>query len=191
MAAALPSLYTGKSNKVTQDIDYKAQKADAYPLTMVIYALVPTSGVSKQKAAAIARFLTYVAGPGQVSGLQPGQLPPGYLPLTAHMRAQTLAAAALVRKQQGNHPSKPTPTPKPTPSSPTPTPTLGQGVVTVALKSGQTAGPAGYALPALLIIGGAATLGGLASLIAGAGGAAIAARTRGIRRVRLVRRWKQ
>ena len=92
-------------------IDYKKQTADAYPLTMVIYAMVPTSGVKPTKAAAIARFLDYVAGPGQTPGVQPGDLPPGYLPLTAKMRAETLKAATMVLNQAGNKQPEPQPQP--------------------------------------------------------------------------------
>jgi hypothetical protein len=89
------------TNHVTSDIDYAKLKADAYPLTMVIYAMVPTRGISAWKASAIARFLDYAAGPGQIRGVHAGQLPSGYLPLTAAMRAQTLKAARLVLKQAG------------------------------------------------------------------------------------------
>src|SRR5262249_18381570 len=114
MAAAIPSLITGKTNKITQRVDYKIQKAGAYPLTMVIYALVPTSGVKSAKAAAIARFLKYVVGPGQRPGVLPGELAPGYLPLPAKLRAETLNAAALVLNQKGNSPNpKPSTSPSP------------------------------------------------------------------------------
>jgi ABC-type phosphate transport system substrate-binding protein len=191
MAAALPSLITSP-NHITQRVDYKKQTAGAYPLTMVIYAMVPTSGVKPTKAAAIARFLDYVAGPGQTPGVRPGDLAPGYLPLTAKMRAETIRAATLVRNQRGNklNPSpsaslSPSPVASPTPS---PSPTLGQGVVTVALKSAQTAGPIRYALPVLLIVGGAATLGGASSLMIGSA-AAIEERMRRLRRFRLI--WRR
>ncbi len=135
---------------------------------MVIYAMVPTSGVKPAKAAAIASFLDFVAGPGQTPGVRPGELAPGYLPLSAKMRAETLKAATLVRNQRGNN-LNPSPSPSTSPpASPSPSPSrtrLGQGVVTVALKSAQTAGPIRYALPVLLIVGGAATLGGASSLM--------------------------
>ena len=72
-----------------------------YPLTMVIYAAAPTSGVSHAKAAAIAKFIDYAAGAGQSPGLLPGQLPPGFLPLTAKLRAQARKAAQEVRNQTG------------------------------------------------------------------------------------------
>ncbi len=198
MAAAIPSLITTKANHITQRVDYKKQTAGAYPLTMVIYAMVPTSGVKPAKAAAIARFLDYVAGPGQTPGVRPGQLPPGYLPLPANLRAETIKAATLVRNQKGNT-LNPKPSTSPSPSasasassspsaSPSPSHTrLGQGVVTVTLKSAQSAGAIRYALPVLLIVGGAATLGGASSLMLG-NAAAIEERLRRLRRLRLVRR---
>ena len=196
MAAALPSLITSP-NHITQRVDYKKQTAGAYPLTMVIYAMVPTSGVKAAKAAAIARFLDFVAGPGQTPGVRPGDLAPGYLPLTAKMRAETLNAATMVRNQAGNKASpSPSPSPSTSPlasSSPTasPSPTrLGQGVVTVALKSAQTTGPIRYVLPVLLIVGGAATLGGASSLVIGSS-AAIEERVRRFRRLRIVWRNRQ
>jgi hypothetical protein len=108
------------------------------------------------------------------------------------MRGQTIRAATLVRNQRGNklNPSpsaslSPSPVASPTPS---PSPTLGQGVVTVALKSAQTAGPIRYALPVLLIVGGAATLGGASSLMIGSA-AAIEERMRRLRRFRLI--WRR
>lgn len=197
MTAAIPSLITSKANHITQRVDYKIQKAGAYPLTMVIYALVPTSGVKPTKAAAIARFLNYAVGPGQRPGVLPGQLAPGYLPLPARLRAQTIKAATLVLNQKGNSLNpKPSTSPSPstpssaiatTPSSPSPSTTgLGQGVETVAQK-GQTAGLIRYVLPVLLIVGGVATLGGASSLMLG-NAATIEERLRRLRRLRLVRR---
>ena len=162
---------------------------------MVIYAMVPTSGVKPAKAAAIARFLDYVAGPGQTPGVQPGNLPPGYLPLPAKLRARTMRAATLVRNQKGNS-LNPKPSTSPSPSasaspSPSPSPSashtgLGEGVAIVK-QSAQSAGVIRYALPVLLIVGGAATLGGASSLMLG-NAAAIEERMRRLRRLRLVRR---
>jgi ABC-type phosphate transport system substrate-binding protein len=191
MAAALPSMFTSKANKITQQVDFATQKAGAYPLTMVIYAMVPTSGEKPAKAAAIARFLGYVAGAGQKPGAGPGELAPGYLPLPASLRAETVRAAGEVAAQHGNGTSSntspgasPSPSPGsaslPPPASPSPSP-LGAGVVTVALKRPQTSGLIRYALPVLLIVGGAATLGGAASFVAGGGGITIAARLRRLR----------
>jgi hypothetical protein len=196
MAAAIPSLRDVGSNHITQRVNYAKQSAGAYPLTMVIYAMVPTSGEKPAKAAAIARFLDYVVGTGQRPGVRPGDLAPGYLPLTARMRAQTLRATTLVRNQKGNR-LNPKPSASPSPSasssavasaspSPSPSPTPGQGV-RIITQSAQTTGPIRYVLPALLIVGGLATLGGASSLMVG-NAAAIEERVRRLRRLRLVRR---
>ena len=204
MGAALPSMMPTGGNHVTRQVDFARQPAGAYPLTMVIYAMVPTSGTSAKKAAAIARFLDYVAGPGQRRGLEVGELPPGFVPLTRRMRTQTMHAALLVARQAGGNPkprstpNSPTATSSPTdpPStasqspSPSATPTAAPSptprvmVVTVALKAAPTVGLLRFTLPALLIVGGLATLVGASSLIAGTAGAGVTERLRRIGRLR-------
>jgi ABC-type phosphate transport system substrate-binding protein len=99
MAAALKHMVSDGSGTLQVNLANKDPRA--YPLTMVIYVMAPTSGLSHAKAAAIARFLDFAAGPGQTTGVQPGQLPAGYLPLTAKLRAQTRRAAKEVAAQQG------------------------------------------------------------------------------------------
>jgi len=79
---------------------------------MVIYAVAPTSGTSHAKAAAIARFIDYTPGmtagqtpgmtAGQTPGMSAGQLPPGFLPLTAKLRAQARKDAQEVLNQTGD-----------------------------------------------------------------------------------------
>lgn len=195
MAAAFPSL-VARGNHITQTVDYNKQTAGAYPLTMVIYAMVPTSGVKPARAKAIAAFLDYLAGPGQKPGVQPGNLAPGYLPLPAKLRAETLNVASLVRAQKGDsaNPAGRSPSlPAGTLSTPTPGPSstrLGAGVKTVALKGAQTADLIRYTLPVLLIAGGAVTVGGTSSLILGSQ-AALIERVRRLRRLRLVWRKRQ
>ena len=89
-----------------------------YPLVQVTYAAVPTN----QSAAALndyASLIAYAAGPGQTPGVVAGDLPPGYLPLSASLRAQAQAVVARLRAIAS-------PTPSPTHShSPTPPPTSG------------------------------------------------------------------
>jgi hypothetical protein len=178
MSAALGSMITSK-NGVTQQFKLTSKNPRAYPLTMVVYAMVPTSGVPAAKAALIARWLTFAAGPGQVTGNDPGQLPPGYLPLPGSLRAQTLAAATEVADQSGKPKHRATASPTPSPSlpgglkspSPSPSPSVSfpparPKISTVALRSPQTAGITRYALPALLIVGGLAALGGASSVLA-------------------------
>jgi len=101
MAAALSHMISDGSG--TRQVNLATRDPRAYPLTMVIYAMVPTSGLPHAKAAAIARFLDFAVGPGQTRGVQPGQLPAGYLPLPASMRAQTRTLAREVAAQSGNH----------------------------------------------------------------------------------------
>jgi hypothetical protein len=80
--------------------------AGAYPGTLLVYADVPTSGLPKSDAKAYARLLSFAAGPGQTAGSNTGQLPPGYLPMTAAngmggMATYTAAAATDVGAQNG------------------------------------------------------------------------------------------
>src|SRR5262249_8870082 len=99
MAAALHDMQSGGSG--TQQGNLARKNKAAYPLTMVSYAMVPTSGTPHAKAAAIARFLNYAAGAGQREGFRPGQLPPGYLPLPAGLAAKTRKDAIAVLNQTG------------------------------------------------------------------------------------------
>jgi hypothetical protein len=171
--------------------------------------MVPISGISAKKANAIADFIDYAVGPGQRHGLNVGQLPPGYLPLTPKLTAQALHAADLVRTRAGN--PKPTKSPSSSQSSsassspssgasgsggtggpsssPSTTPT--PRIITLTLKNAQTVGVARYVLPALLIVGGLAALGGTSSLIASTAGMAILGPLRRLRRLRLTLRRKQ
>jgi hypothetical protein len=103
MAAALSDM-TVASNGITLDDNEDATNPGAYPLTMVVYAMVPTGGIHKSEATKIAQWLDFVAGKGQTQGLTPGDLPPGYLPLTSKLRAQTLKAAYDVLHQTGSKP---------------------------------------------------------------------------------------
>jgi hypothetical protein len=186
MAAALRSMVTAK-NGITQQVNLKSKNPAEYPLTMVVYALVPIGGISHAKAVKISRWLDYVTGPGQQQGEVSGKLPMGYLPLPRRLRAQAQHVATEVLDQTGN--TKKSSSPSPTPSgsaspssTPTPTgsstptasssatPTASQSAPTtqptptisyVALRRPSGAGLTRYALPALLIIAGlAALLGG-------------------------------
>jgi hypothetical protein len=188
MAAALKSMTTS-SNGITQQVSLTSKNPAEYPLTMVVYAMVPTSGVSPAKAADIARWLRYVAGPGQVQGSAPGQLPAGYLPLTAKLRAETLTAANAVQNQTGTT-KKPAPSASPKPSaspsaaksvqaSPSPSvslPAISPKITTVADRNPLTTGITRYVLPAILLIGGVTALGGGSLLVGSTGAIGVRAR---------------
>jgi hypothetical protein len=83
--------------------------AQAYPGTMLVYQAVPTSGLPATDASQFAQLMTYAAGAGQVPGVDQGQLPAGYLPMTsanglATMVSYTQRAAAAVAAQKGDVP---------------------------------------------------------------------------------------
>jgi hypothetical protein len=184
MTAALSQMHTD-GNHITQDITENKKVAGAYPLTMIIYAMVPTGGISKKKAAKIAQWLDFVAEDGQAPGNDAGQLPAGYLPLTASMRAQTLKAATEVLDQTGNKKAAKTAASTPSPSAATATPSpaataggsVSLGFVTDPFKSGV----ARYAIPILLIAGGLLAVAGSFSFAIGRGSSAAVARLRRLR----------
>jgi hypothetical protein len=77
----------------------------AYPGVLLVSTDIPTQGLGKTDAHNLANFLTYAIGPGQVPGLSNGQLPLGYVPLTAAnglsgMAKYTELAIADVSAQQ-------------------------------------------------------------------------------------------
>jgi hypothetical protein len=105
--------------------------ATAYPGAMLVDAAVPTTGLDTLEAAHYAAFLTWVATAGQTPGSGVGQLPPGYLPLTASngLGAQadyTQRAATAVSAQQGEAVplAAPVAVPAPTVAPSTPAPAV-------------------------------------------------------------------
>jgi len=144
--------------------------------------MVPTSGLSHAKAAAIARFLDFAAGAGQTTGVQPGQLPPGYLPLPAAMRAHTRKLALEVANQTGahggggggsggsggsgggSHSSSHHSGSGASPSASQPATQSGPQI-SLAAANPQPASLTRFALPALLILGGLAALAGSSVLL--------------------------
>jgi hypothetical protein len=97
-ASILAAVSQMKTNPdgITQSMNFANKNPDAYPLTMVDYAMVPTCGLSRATASAISAFLTDVATKGQTPGYLPGQLAPGYAPLNSHQLAQLKTAASRV-----------------------------------------------------------------------------------------------
>jgi hypothetical protein len=69
----------------------------AYPLTMLTYAAAMPRSLDPTTRPDFANFITYAVGPGQVEGLQFGQLPPGYAPLPFTLVAEANAAATTIR----------------------------------------------------------------------------------------------
>lgn len=128
--------------------------AGAYPGAMMLSLAVPTSGLAAATAHGLSQLLSYAAGPGQVRGLDPGQVPYGYLPLTAANglgaeQAYTARAAGLVAAQAGGTltPSgATTTTPVPTASaSATPPPAQASQAPPATLPGGGVTGGTGPA----------------------------------------------
>ena len=74
-----------------------ASAPGAYPLTTLAYAAVSPLSLDPQARSDYAAFIEFAAGPGQVPGLELGQLPRGYVPLSESLRSQATEAAAQVR----------------------------------------------------------------------------------------------
>ncbi|MFE5795860.1 hypothetical protein ACFQ8C_25255 [Streptomyces sp. NPDC056503] len=70
----------------------------AYPLTVVTYA-VSSDRLPVDARKDYARLMRYAAGPGQEQGVAPGELPFGYAPMPAGLKAR--AAAAAERLERG------------------------------------------------------------------------------------------
>jgi hypothetical protein len=128
-------LLTPNSDDGTWELPYgqlvgASGDSNAYPGAMLISAAIPTKGLAKTDAANYARYLAFAAGAGQTHGGNAGQLPDGYLPLSAAngLGAQsryTTIAAQYVAAQNGRVPDLTSPKPVPSAhssSSPTPTP---------------------------------------------------------------------
>jgi hypothetical protein len=208
------SSMTAAVNDMTVDsdgvrsINEASKDPKEYPLTMIIYAVVPTGGISQTKADKIAQFLYDVAGEGQQSGTKPGELAPGYMPLTSTLAKQTLQAAYDVLHQTGDTKKSSSPSPSPSqspspsasqspsasaPQSPSDSPsaaTTAHGIA-VSFSSPDSIGMSWVVL-ALLIAGFVLVVAGPAALVAGspAARAAIAGGIRRIKRINTVNRNK-
>ena len=176
MAAAVKDMT--KTSAGTLQTNYTTTDPAAYPMTMVIYAIVPTGGISAAKAAAISQFLDFVATSGQTTGAAPGELPEGYLPLPESLRQQTLKAATEVLDQVGNPKPKPKRSASPSgtspkatkspssPASPSASGTRTAHSIAVSFSSPDTTGMSWVVL-ALLIAGAVLLISGPTALVLG------------------------
>lgn len=100
MAAALGGLEKTAVAGV-EVIDPAYRNASAYPLTSISYAVTAPRLLEAGEAKAYAGFLRFATTDGQVRGIGPGQLPAGYVPLTAALRKLAADAADLIEKRGG------------------------------------------------------------------------------------------
>ena len=96
MAGALSAL-TPTSVESVKQVDPARISGTAYPLTMVTYAVTNLTVSDAEDRAAASQLITQVTTTGQAQGTEPGQLPQGYLPLTAAMRAEAAASVNVIR----------------------------------------------------------------------------------------------
>ncbi|GEM_PF-2139231 len=122
---------------------------NAYPLTFALNATLNVAGSALDESARkdYAALMEYAAGPGQVSGSNPGQLPIGYAPLND---AQKQAAAEMAKriKNPKAQPGKPDEQPAASPGgAPVGAPAAPNGApssgVNTSAGSGATGGGAG------------------------------------------------
>ncbi|MFN8028508.1 MAG: hypothetical protein U0W40_19755 [Acidimicrobiia bacterium] len=109
MAAAVASMTKDDAGLLTPNV--APSDPAAYPLTVVTYAATVPGRLTANQRDDYARLLRYAAGDGQNAGTRAGDLPDGYLPLTAALRSQTTKAAISIANYVA-----PTPTPTPTPT---------------------------------------------------------------------------
>jgi hypothetical protein len=105
----------------------------AYPLPALTYAAVDAANLDTSARHDYARFVTYAAGPGQTPGISFGDLPAGYVPLSAALRAQANEAAQqILISPAGSPPPGSSPTPTSGPASARSASGLGTGTANSA-----------------------------------------------------------
>lgn len=116
----------------------KAAAPDAYPLTTLAYAATSPLSLDDQARTEYAAFVDYAAGPGQAVGLEIGQLPRGFAPLPAALKAQATAAAKAIREL------KPATTPVDPPAG---SPTTTASPTNAMAATAEETAPASFASP--------------------------------------------
>ncbi len=133
-------------------ISTDAEAAGAYPGALVVYAAVPTTGLTKDDATAYAAMLKWSVTSGQAPGPANGQLAAGFLPMTTAnslgaLAAYTLTAADAVAAQQGQLPRLvPVQAKKPAVKPPTPSPSA--RATQAGAVAPEQAGPSAPPVPA-------------------------------------------
>ena len=119
MAAAAAAMTPVADQPQVQHLDLGSETAraaaDAYPLTVPIYAATNPAGGDTATRQAYAAFIRYAAGQGQMPGTDDGQLPAGYAPLPSSWVADAQKAAATIA---AGPVATPTPTASPTNATP-------------------------------------------------------------------------
>ncbi|HEX7277733.1 MAG TPA: hypothetical protein VF244_10200, partial [Acidimicrobiales bacterium] len=87
-----------RDEPAVREPDPTATAPAAYPLTALTYAAIAPLSLDTKAREEYASFVDYAAGPGQVAGLELGQLPRGFVELPEDLRTQAAAAAKSIRE---------------------------------------------------------------------------------------------
>ncbi|MFJ4988322.1 hypothetical protein ACIP9H_31535 [Streptomyces sp. NPDC088732] len=103
-AKSLTAASASATGEAVREIDPAAAKAkDAYPLAQIVHAAVRPAALDADARKDYAGLLRFAAGSGQTTGTGPGELPPGYAPLPAALRAQADQAADRIEAFKPAH----------------------------------------------------------------------------------------
>lgn len=116
--------------------------AGAYPLTNVAYALVDVCRSTREQRAGFADVIQYAVGGGQQPGLAPGQLPPGYAPLSPGLVQQAQQAVDTLRDDAEAASRCPAPPPATAPATARPAPVAPPAAAPVATSPDTRPAPA-------------------------------------------------
>ena len=130
VAPSVPSV-SAAVNEMTRDastgmrtLSPTAARGSAYPLARISYAATVPSKLDVAEAKELGALIRYAVGPGQQQGSEPGMLPVGYVPLSAALRTEALAAAGAAERRE----SYVAPVTDPSDTSNTPSPAASPGV---------------------------------------------------------------
>lgn len=112
VSAAVSTALVASTDPAVQQVDPSKAGAGAYPLTTLVYATVNLTASTSDSRTDFANFINEVTTKGQTPGVQVGELPPGYVPLTPALAGQAAAAATAITSFV-----PPTPTTQTTPAS--------------------------------------------------------------------------
>jgi hypothetical protein len=127
------------------EVDPANPGSGGYPLVQVTYAAVDTTRPAGDLTD-YADLIAYAAGAGQTPGVAPGDLPPGYLPLTASLKAQALTVVAKLRADAKGSTS---PSASPTGAATAPASGIGSPVASAGTGQSATPSPSGQLFPAV------------------------------------------
>jgi hypothetical protein len=112
--------------------DPSTTAAGAYPLTTLSYAATTPEILTPAQRKLYGTFILFAIGDGQTPGVEPGQLPAGYVPLPGALRLESLQATQTIV----NPPAIPTSTPTTTPANSSTTGSDGSDSSSLAFDSG-------------------------------------------------------